>query len=177
MPQSMTIFEALRASHREIEDLFGDVQNAIHTEQLDLAEALFQLVSVKIVAAMRAEHEVVYPRFAKEAGLVDEVTEALGEHNGIERMIDLIRVGGLHGIEWSEAVEQLGTLVADHADSEEYSLFPIASLQLSSEALLEIGRDYQNRIKQNAPISGASITYDLPLPQPRPAMIVSVKAA
>ena len=173
----MTIFEALRATHREIEGLFGDVQNAIATEQHELAEMLFQLASVKIVSAMRAEHAVVYPRFAKEAGLVDEVAEALREHTGIERMIDLLRVGGLESAEWTAAVEQLGTLVADHADCEECTLFPIASLSLSTETLIEIGRDYQERMQQIAPIAGASITYELPLPSPPPVMIVSIKAA
>src|SRR4051812_12109914 len=103
---SLTIFDALRKTHREIEELFGDVQNAIHSQQQDLSEAMFQLISVKLVAAMQAEHAVVYPRFAKEANLVDEVTQALKEHDGIERMIDMLRVGGLPFAEWCEAVTQ-----------------------------------------------------------------------
>jgi hypothetical protein len=172
-----TIFEALRASHREVEELFGDVQNAIVTSQIELARALFQLVSVKLVATMRAEHAVIYPRFAKEAGLVDEVSQALLEHTGIERMIDLLRVGGLGDEEWVDAVAHLGSLVADHADCEECTLFPIASLQLSTKSLQDMAVDYLARVQQTAPIAGASITYELPLPAPPPVMIVSIKAA
>jgi hypothetical protein len=173
----MTIFEALRATHREIEGLFGDVQNAIATDQYEIAEMLFQLTSVKIVSAMRAEHAVVYPRFAREAGLVDEVSQALREHSGIEHMVDLIRVGGLEYTEWCAAVAQLGELVADHADCEECTLFPIASLSFSSDQLTEMGRDYEERMKQIAPIAGTSITYELALPEPPPALIIRFKAA
>lgn len=176
MPQQ-TIFDALRTTHREIEELFGDVQNAIATEQAELAEMLFQLASVKIVSAMRAEHSVVYPRFAREAGLVDEVAQALREHSGIEHMIDLLRVGGLDAAEWAAVVNQLGTLVADHVDCEECTLFPIASLSFSSEQLVEMGRDYQEHMKLIAPIAGASITYELALPEQPPVMTIRFKAA
>ncbi|MBA3458819.1 MAG: hemerythrin domain-containing protein [Deltaproteobacteria bacterium] len=173
----MSLFDALRSTHREIEGLFGDVQNAIATEQHELAEMLFQLASVKIVSAMRAEHSVVYPRFAREAGLVDEVSQALREHDGIERMIDMLRVGGLEPTEWCVAVQQLGTLVADHADCEECTLFPIASLSFSSQQLAEMGRDYQERMAQIAPIAGASITYELALPEQPPVLVIRFKAA
>lgn len=172
-----TIFEALRTSHREVEGLFGDVQNAVDSGQIELAKMLFQLVSVKLVAAMRAEHAVVYPRFAKEANLVDEVTEALREHHGIEQMIDLLRVGGLDADEWCDAAAQLGTLVADHADSEECTLFPIASLSFDRKALTEIADDYLSCVKQTVPIAGASITWDLPVSDPPPQITVTFKAA
>ena len=175
MSAAPTIFDVLRKTHREVEELFGDVQNAIHTEQFDIAETLFQLVSVKLVSAMRAEHAVVYPRFARDANLVDEIAQALREHDGIERMIDLIRIGGLPRVEWCETIGQLGTLVADHADCEECTLFPLASLELTTDQLQEMARDFQDRVKQTAPIAGASITYELPQPDPPPPVIVTFK--
>lgn len=175
MSPAPTIFDVLRETHREIEELFGDVQNAIHTEQYELAEMLFQLVSVKLVSAMSAEHAVVYPRFARDAKLVTETAQALREHDGIEQMIDRIRIGGLPQVAWCEAVAQLGTLVADHADCEECTLFPLASLELSTEQLQDIARDFQARVAQTTPIAGASITYELPLPDPPRPVIVTFK--
>lgn len=172
-----TIFEVLRRSHREVEELFGDVQNAIASDQIELAKTLFQVVSVKLVATMRAEHAVVYPRFAKEAGLMDEVTQALNEHTGIERMIDLLRVGGLDSNEWCDAVAQLGSLVADHADCEECTLFPMASLSLDTKALTEIAADYKLRVTATTPIAGASITYELPPAEPPAPLIITFRAA
>ncbi|MBL9015003.1 MAG: hemerythrin domain-containing protein [Myxococcales bacterium] len=175
MSSAPTIFDVLRETHREVEELFGDVQSAIHTEQYELAEALFQLLSVKLIAAMRAEHAVVYPRFARDAKLGAETEQALLEHDGIERMIDWIRVGGLPQDEWCEAVAKLGTLVADHADCEECTLFPLASLELSSDQLHEIGLDFVQRMMQTTPVAGASITYEPTPAEPPPPVSVTFK--
>ncbi|MBL0219987.1 MAG: hemerythrin domain-containing protein [Myxococcales bacterium] len=172
-----TIFDALRQSHRDVEELFGDVQNAIATEQIELAKMLFQLVSVKLTATMSAEHSVVYPRFAREADLLDEVTTALLEHSGISRMIDLLRVGGLRTDEWCEAVAQLGQLVADHTDCEECALFPIAGLALSSTASRQIADEYRAHVRMVSPIAGASITWEVPPPELAPMVVVRFKAA
>jgi hypothetical protein len=170
-----TIFDVLRKTHREIEELFGDVQNAIHNEQFGIADTLFQLLSVTLISAMRAEHAVVYPRFARDAKLGAEIEQALREHEGIERMIDRIRIGGLPQDEWCETVARLGTLVADHADCEECTLFPLVSLELSTEQLQDIGRDFADRVKQTLPIAGASITYEPPAPVPPGPVIVTFK--
>jgi hemerythrin HHE cation binding domain-containing protein len=174
---STTIFDALRKSHREVEELFGDVQNAIHTGQVELAKMLFQLVSVKLVSGMRAEHSVVYPRFAHDANLVDEVADALREHAGIERMINMLRIGQLDEAEWCAAVSQLGQLVADHTDCEEYALFPMARLSLSSEMVEQIGAEYLEHVRMVSPIAGASITWELPAPEAPQQVIVRFKAA
>ena len=170
-----TIFDVLRKTHREVEELFGDVQNAIHTGQLDIAETLFQLLSVKLVSAMRAEHAVVYPRFSRDAKLATEIEQALLEHDGIERMIDWIRVGGLPQVEWCETVAKLGTLVADHVDCEECTLFPLASLELTTAQLQDIGRDFLQRMVQTAPVAGAAITYEPTPAEPPPPVIVTFK--
>ena len=172
-----TIFDALRKSHREVEELFGDVQNAINTGQIELAKMLFQLVSVKLVSGMRAEHSVVYPRFAHEAHLVDEVAEALREHGGIERMINMLRIGQLEETEWCTAVSQLGQLVADHTDCEEYALFPMARLSLSNELVEQIGTEYLEHVRMVSPIAGASITWELPAPEAPQQVIVRFKSA
>jgi hypothetical protein len=172
-----TIFDALRSSHRDVEELFGDLQNAIATQQVELAKTLFQLVSMKLIASMSAEHAVVYPRFAHEANLGDEVAQALREHDGITRMIDLLRIGGLDYDDWCESVAQLGGLVADHSDCEECVLFPIAGLSLSTEALHTLAAEYEDAVKRTRPISGASITYALPEPELARPVIVHFRAA
>jgi hypothetical protein len=172
-----TIFDALRTSQREIDDLLADVFHAISTGQLVFAKRLFHLMSVKVIAATGAEHAVVYPRFAHDAHLVDEVAQALREHDGIIRMIDLLRVGGLDSDDWCEGVRQLGRLIADHTDCEELDLFPMASLSLPTEVLHEIAREFVDHVRMVVPVAGASITYEVPEPElPRP-VIVHVRAA
>lgn len=172
-----TVFEALRASHREVDELLRAVHDVIGTGRLELARTLFRRVAIKLIATTRAKAAVVYPRLAREAHLVEEVEQALLEHGDIERMIDVLRVGRLDDAEWCAALERLAKIVTDHADREECTLFPMARLALTTEATHEIAIDYLSRVRHAAPIAGASITYDLPDPDPPRMMIVSVKAA
>ena len=162
----MTIFDVLTTQHREVEELFGDVQNAINTGQLELARVAFQLLSNKLIAGMHAEHTMVYPQFAKHAGLTDEVVEAIKEHDAIEGAINHVRVGTANDDQWCDGVARLGKLVADHADFEECNLFPIARLSLTTEQERSIAADYQRAKSASAPLAGVSITYAPEPPAP-----------
>jgi hypothetical protein len=168
-----TIFDVLTKQHREIEELFGDVQNAIDSEQLELAERSFQLLSIKLIAGMNAEHAVVYPRFADSAGLVEEVVQALREHDAIERAINHVRVGALSADQWCDGIARLGRLVADHADFEECTLFPIAQLTLPPELQRKLVADYRGYVPIATSVAGVSITYD---PSPSPPIYCHVRA-
>ena len=161
-----TIFEVLHAHHREVEELFGDVEHAIAAGHLELARTVFHLVAVKVVSGMGAEHAVVYPRFVHEARLTDEVAQSLREHEAIERMVNLLRVGGLETEEWCDGVSELGRIIATHMDQEECVLFPMACLSLTIDELREIGTDYAEQAMRGAAIAGASITYDPPASEP-----------
>lgn len=167
-----SIFDVLIAQHRETEELFGDVQNAIHTGQLELARVAFQLLSSKLIAGMHAEHTMVYPQFARHAGLEQEVSDAVHEHDAIERAVNHVRVGTVTDEQWCDAVAQLGKLVADHADFEEYTLFPIARLSLTTAKICGLADDYLRATERSTPLAGVSITYD---PDPRPPIYCQVR--
>jgi hypothetical protein len=98
---TMTIFDVLTRQHRETEELFGDLQNAIATGQLELAEVMFQLLANRLISGM----------------------------------------------------------IADHADLEEYTLFPIARLEMGDEILGDLADDYLAFQPRAAAVAGASITY------------------
>lgn len=155
----MTIFDVLTRQHREVEELFGDVQNAINTSQLELARVAFQLLSNKLIAGMHAEHTMVYPQLAKHAGLGDEVAEAVRDHDAIEQAINHVRVGTVTDDQWCEGVARLGKLVADHADFEEENLFPMARLSLTTAQVYALAADYARVKSVEAPMAGVSITY------------------
>lgn len=174
---AVTIFDTLGRHQREIEELFGDLENAIKTSQRELAYVTFQLLSMKLITCMRAEHAVVYPRFEHDAKLVDEVAQARREHEAIEHAITRLRVGGLRKDDWAREVTSLRTLVAEHAELEEYTLFPIAALALSSQQLADIGADYRGYHAVASTVSGASITYEPAQFEPPPAVVVRFKAA
>jgi len=172
----MSIFEQLGKQQREIGELFCDTRRALSTDQRGLAVVLFQLAANKLVACMRAEHAVVYPRFADIDGLVAEVAQARREHQTIEDSINLLRVAGLHGSAWEAELDRLIRLHEQHADLEELSMFPIAGLSLSTRALVKIGVDFAAYLGRSTSVAGASITYE-PAPVAAYPRIVRVAEA
>lgn len=163
----MSIFDQLGKQQREISELFCDMRRAVSTDQRSLAQVLFQLAANKLMACMRAEHAVVYPRFADVDGLLVEIAQARREHALIEDSINRLRIGGLHGSEWDAELDKLIRLYEQHADLEELSLFPIAGLSMSTRELLKIGVDFATYLATSTTVAGASITYD-------PAPVVEV---
>ncbi len=172
----MSAFESLSRHQREIDELLGDVRNAVASEQRVLADANFQLLAVKLLACMKAEHAVVYPRLADVAGLVAEVAQARREHDGIEQTLNRLRVGGLAPDAWDAELDRLARQISAHADLEEFSLFPIASLALSAKELARIEADYLAYHARTVTVAGPSITYDPVDPAP-PELVIRFHAA
>ena len=172
----MTIFDQLGKQQREISELFCDTRRALSTEQRGLAVVLFQLAANKLIACMRAEHAVVYPRFADVGGLVTEVSQARRDHEEMEDSINQLRVGGLHGDSWDAELEHLVRLFLQHTDLEELSLFPIAGLSLTTSQLVKLGIDFAAYLACSTAVAGASITYE-PAPVAAIPRIVRVAVA
>ncbi|HEU0032061.1 MAG TPA: hemerythrin domain-containing protein [Kofleriaceae bacterium] len=144
-----------------MEPLFRQIEAAATAGEPARARELFHTLSTRLIACMRAEHSIVYPKFAFAANLGDEVREASREHDRIERAINQIRIAPLSDEDWLTAVRQLERSVAEHAQSEEWVLFPIASLALSHEELRGLGEEFQRYQAIAASVAGASITYDI----------------
>ena len=172
----MTIFDQLGKQQREIGELFCDTRRALSTEQRGLAVVLFQLAANKLIACMRAEHAVVYPRFADVGGLVTEVSQARRDHEEMEDSINQLRVGGLHGDSWDAELDHLVRMFVQHADFEELAVFPIAGLALTTTQLVKLGVDFAAYLARSTSVAGASITYE-PAPVAAIRRIVRVAVA
>ena len=177
--RTMSIFDQLGKQQSEISELFCDMRRAVTTEQRGLAMVMFQLAANKLIACMRAEHAVVYPRFADVDSLVAEVAQARREHAVIEDSINQLRIGGLHGDVWDAELDRLIRLFDQHADLEELSLFPIAGLSMTTRELVKIGVDFATYLARSTEVAGASITYDpAPVAQiPRVVRVTPVDSA
>ncbi|MBA3455625.1 MAG: hemerythrin domain-containing protein [Deltaproteobacteria bacterium] len=155
----MSIFEHLSKQQREITELFCDIRRSVSSDQRGLALIQFQLAANKLIACMRAEHAVVYPRFADIDGLVTEVAQARTEHAAIEDSINRLRIGGLQGDLWDSELDHLIRLYDQHADLEELSMFPIAGLSMTTKELVKVGVDFVAYLSRSTSVAGASITY------------------
>ena len=135
-----------------------------------------QVAANKLIACMRAEHAVVYPRFADVDGLLAEVAQARREHETIEDSINLLRIAGLHGDAWDAELDRLIRLFEQHSDLEELSMFPIAGLSMTTRELVKIGVDFATYLATSASVAGASITYQ-PAPVAKIPQIARIAAA
>ena len=165
----MSIFEVLALHRREVAGSLSEVRSALASGQRAHAEETFQRAAIQLLAGLRAEHAVVYPRLTDVPGLVAEVAQARGEHDEIEQTLNRLRVGQLAPELWDAELDRLARQVEQHADLEELSLFPIASLALSPRELTKIGADYVAYLERARSVAGPSITYE-PAREPVPAL-------
>lgn len=157
----MTIFDVLAERQRELETLFRRTTEAFGGGRSDEARSLAQELTTKLLACMRAEHSIVYPCFAFSAGLGDEVARAIEEHGRIEDAINWLRIGPQDDWAWRGALTALQLMVANHVETEEYFLFPVARLRLTPEQASQLAREFATFEPLAASVAQPSITYDL----------------
>lgn len=156
----MTIFELLAREHVEVSAAFRDIHAALERKDHGAARTRFDALSAKVLASMRAEHAVVYPSFAYHAGLTDEVQRAIREHQSIEQSINQLRLIPLAPEAWCGALTRLQLLVADHLETEEWILFPVARLRLSLDQATRLAVEFLAYRSRALPTTGCSITYE-----------------
>lgn len=157
----MTIFELLARKHGEIDALFRQTQDALAASRADQARTWFDMLSTSLIACMRAENAVVYPRFAHLAGLEDEVIHAIREHDRIEQAVNHLRLVPLTLDAWQGALTRLQVLVCDHVETEEWILCPVARLRLTTAEATKLGEEFAAYEPIAASVASPSITYDM----------------
>lgn len=172
----MTIFEVLARQRRQIEELVADAIQQMAKGQTELAFVTFQLLSNKLVASMHAAHAAVYPRFERDVGLETEVAQAKAKHEAIEDAITRLRVAGLRRTAWHVELSTLARLIEQHAELEEYTLFPLAALTLAADQLEDIGQQFCAALAITSKVADAAITYETSEMEPPPTRVIRVKA-
>ena len=156
----MTIFEVLGTHYREVAAQFRHIRDDFDLGREHAARASFHALSVKLLAGLRAEATVIYPRFAF-VGLRDEVATAQREHLAIEETVNHLRLGGLPAFHWQGLVESLERQVSKHVDTIDQELVPFAQLQLTREDAEQIAAEFRVFEPLATTVVGPSITYDL----------------
>lgn len=156
----MTIFEVLARQYRDVAALFAQVYDNLDNSRDELARVAFRILSVKLIAGIRAEHAVVYPRFAF-VGLGDEVSESQRGHTEIEDTINHLRLAQLKTLHWRRIVELLERQVNRHYETVDQELFPFAQLTLSRGEAEQIACDFLTYEPLATTVAGPSITYEL----------------
>ncbi len=155
-----TIFEVLGRQHGALDTLFRQVHDALATGRERAAREGFAKLSTRVLGLMHAEHSIVYPQFAFLAGLSDEVSRAIREHDRIEQTINHIRLVPLTVEEFQGAVTRLQVLISDHLETAEWILFPVATMRLSGDDARRIASEYLAYEPVATSVAAASITWD-----------------
>jgi hemerythrin superfamily protein len=127
----MSAIDLLEADHREVEDLFEELESASDKGE---KQEIFEELADKLAVHATIEERHFYPA-AKGSGTEDLVKEAAEEHLAVKRIIaDLLAMDA--GDDMFDAkVKVLKEQVEHHVEEEEGELFPKVKKLLDAEAL------------------------------------------
>lgn len=133
----MTALDLLESQHREVEDLFEQLEDA---ESDDDCEQIFIQLADKLAMHAKIEETHFYP--AVRANRTEDILdESLEEHLAIKRVLaDLIAMD-LDDDTFDAKIKVLEEEVEHHVDEEENELFPKVRRLFSEDELIAIGQE------------------------------------
>jgi len=137
----MKAIELLEKQHREIEDLFDDIEKA---KGRVAKRKLFDELAANLVAHDAIEREIFYPACEKKMGKTDGLGEALAEHGVVEFCVfraDSARTDD----DFDACVTVLEESLDHHITEEESEFFPKAKRALGAEMLEDLGAKMEQR--------------------------------
>lgn len=126
----MSAIDMLESQHREVEDLFEELESATGSEKIEIFEELADRLAVH--AALEEQH--FYPA-AKDEKTEDLLRESVEEHLAVKRLIaDLLELKQADET-FDAKVTVLKEQVEHHVEEEEGELFPKVKKLLDAETL------------------------------------------
>jgi len=127
----MNAIEMLKAQHREVEDLFKEIEEA---EDAGAKDQLFTRIADKLAVHAAIEEHNFYPS-VKAKRTEDILLESLEEHLAIKRVLaDLLEIDSLDET-FDAKIKLLKEEVQHHVKEEEGDLFPKVRKILSKDDL------------------------------------------
>src|SRR3954467_10759351 len=134
----MDAIEMLTQQHREVEELFEQIESA---KQPDQKWATFETVADKLAVHATIEETHFYPT-VKERRTEDILLESLEEHLAVKRILaDILALGGAEDETFEAKVKLLKETVEHHVEEEEGDLFPKVKKLLDAESLEALAQE------------------------------------
>ena len=135
MNHSLT--ECLEHHHRECDDLFATLEDAVSKADWARARLNFALFRDQLEAHFRAEEEVLFPHFESVTGMTNGPTSVMrAEHESMRtvlaRMADALE--NEDEAEFAGESETLFVLMQQHNMKEEGVLYPMCDRRLANQA-------------------------------------------
>jgi len=149
MAHGGNVITELMADHREVEELFAQIeaQPVDHPRRRELADRL----TAELVRHSMAEEMHLYPVVREHVDAGGALADReLAEHAGVEQMLKDLETLHAHDPRFNDIVAKLKFEVVGHAREEERELFPRLAGACSRERLDELGR-LVRRAREKAP--------------------------
>lgn len=143
------VVEELKTDHREVEELFGRIEQlpSGHVQRKEYAD----LVTIELVRHSVAEEAYLYPAVREHVRDGDALAEReLEDHAEAERTMKDLERCEADDPEFDRLIAQLMTQIRQHVRDEESNLFPRLSEACSVEMLEELGEKVR-MAKKTAP--------------------------
>jgi hemerythrin superfamily protein len=135
----MNAIELLKQQHREVEQLFNDIEGAGDPKQ---QAKMFRELAGKLVGHDGIERQIFYPACEEGLGMTEDLGQALVEHGVVEfSLYEADQAAGKPDFEFK--VKVLKELLQHHIQEEENELFPKVQQALGDEKLDLLGEELE----------------------------------
>ncbi|CBG74863.1 hemerythrin domain-containing protein [Streptomyces sp. LBUM 1478] len=143
------VVEELKTDHREVEELFGKIEELPSGDSRRKEYA--DLVTIELVRHSVAEEAYLYPAVRRHVRNGDAVADReLADHTAAERTMKDLERCAADDPEFDRLIARLAAEIRHHVRDEESNLFPQLVKSCSAEVLNDLG-DKVRRAKKLAP--------------------------
>jgi hemerythrin superfamily protein len=151
------VVDMIMADHREVERLFGLLEN-----EPDQRVRNLPVLSALLIAHSRAEEAEVYPVARDEAGASEEVAHSQEEHVEAEQILERLKAANPTSAEFDRVLAELVEAVSHHVEEEESSVLPAMRSRLDDSRRQELADDFsQSRADHLGELPGEATKDEL----------------
>jgi hemerythrin superfamily protein len=148
MAEQRDIVSVLKHDHREVEELFDQIERTTDPAR---RRELTDSVTIELIRHAVAEEQYLYPATRQYLPDGDELADKeIEEHNEVEEALKALENMDTEDPEFMNTFRQMSNSVRQHLREEENDLFPRLQQNATVDALRELGKKVE-RAKKVAP--------------------------
>lgn len=142
------IVDKLREDHERVAGLFRDIRQSTDGS-VERRGSLAQALAGELSAHTTFEEEIFYPAVREGAEATRLVAEAVTEHHEAEDLLERILGMEPASAEFTQAIGELETAIAEHVQREESEIFPLAQRVLGSLEAEEMSERHEAMAREH----------------------------
>jgi len=136
----MDILDLIRKDHRQIENLFSEIERTGNTQKL---YGYFNQLYEEISLHTEVEEKIFYPAISNYQNTERLVDEAQKEHNEIKQMLEDIESFSPISDEFKQKLSELKQAVKHHIQEEENEVFNQVQEWMSKPEREQLGNEFE----------------------------------